>query len=229
MSNWVVVADLASVMEAQASSKLRIKGALSGAQANITHSEEWRTPHPLSYMSNPQLEGRSWILGAGTACGSLVPGGQSTQFSAGALLAPLEAGSTPGPAGNELRLSGSHSEAGPTISPCSLGPKEPLLIPKQHLSSWLYSTWPPRKNCVLRVHPVPATPPPRCLFFPSTEHSLTDYFWLLHCGLPLGYKLHRRAPRPVPGSNPVNQAGCLAHSGLLSGLSYLSPIPPPGP
>ena len=43
--------------EAQASVKLRIKGAaLSGGQANTTHTAQWRAPHPLSY-ADPQLEG----------------------------------------------------------------------------------------------------------------------------------------------------------------------------
>lgn len=178
MSNWAVVSDPASLGEAQASPKLGRKEVLSGAHANVTHSAQQRTPHPLDDVK-PSAGGTGLDPSSGHGLqpsGWAVWGGDGTErhthFSAGALPAPLKAGSTRGPGGNEFRLSDSHPEAGPTISPCSLGPKEPLLIPKQHLSSRLHPTWPlmSSESTLSRQHPhLPAFP-----FL--AQHEVGDYF-----------------------------------------------------
>ena len=122
--------------EAQASVKLRVKGeALSGGQANTTHTAQWRAPHPLSYFRsstggiNPQSSTSS-ALGVSTSRGHLAPGAEHPVLSR-VSSDPLEPGSTPCPHGNELQLSDSSPESEKQIPPPpqSLGPNECPLTP----------------------------------------------------------------------------------------------------
>lgn len=143
---------------------------------------------------------------------------QHTHFSAGTLSAPVKAGSTPGPGGNKLQLSDSHPEAGPTISPCSVSPKEPLLTPKQHLSSGRHPTWPlvSSGSTLSRQWPRPRFPSRHSLRSETTSASFT-------VGSHRGVSSTGRDPVLLPAPALLVRWGAWHTVG-----AYLGPAPLPG-
>lgn len=117
MSNWAAVADLA-MREAQASVKLRVKEALSGAHANPVCTVENTTPSTLCQILDWRVRALLW---------------PSSRPSGGWV--------HPGPGGKEPQRSDSHSEAVPPFLPVPQAlrnlfetPAAPPLLAPLHLA-----------------------------------------------------------------------------------------------